>query len=65
MKIPAGSRAGKKMRLKGRGIPGKTTGDFYVVLQISLPDADSEKAKALYEQMKKELNFNPRQNLGV
>lgn len=65
MKIPAGSRAGKKMRLKGRGIPGKMAGDFYVVLQISLPAADSDKAKALYEQMKKELDFNPRQNLGV
>jgi curved DNA-binding protein len=65
MKIPPGSRAGKKMRLKGRGIPGKTMGDFYVVLQISLPAADSDKAKALYEQMEKELNFNPRRNLGV
>jgi curved DNA-binding protein len=65
MKIPAGSRAGKKMRLKGRGIPGKTAGDFYVVLQISLPAADSDKAKALYQQMKTELDFNPRQNLGV
>lgn len=65
MKIPAGSRAGKKMRLKGRGIPGKMAGDFYVVLQISLPAADSDKAKALYEQMKKDLDFNPRQNLGV
>jgi curved DNA-binding protein len=65
MKIPAGSGSGKKMRLKGRGIPGKITGDFYVVLKISLPQADSDKAKAIYEQMKTELNFNPRQNLGV
>lgn len=65
MNIPAGSHAGKKMRLKGRGIPGKTTGDFYVILQISLPKADTEKAKALYTQMKQELNFNPRQKLGV
>ena len=53
------------MRLKGRGIPASTAGDFYVVLKISLPQADSEKAKGLYEQMKKELDFNPRQNLGV
>jgi curved DNA-binding protein len=65
MKIPPGSASGKKMRLKGRGIPGKTAGDFYVVLKISLPNADSERAKALYEQMKNELNFNPRQKLGV
>ena len=65
MKIPPGSASGKKMRLKGRGIPAKTPGDFYVVLKISLPEAGSDKAKALYEQMKNELNFNPRQNLGV
>ena len=65
MKIPAGSGSGKKMRLKGRGIPAKTPGDFYVVLKISLPEAESDKAKALYQQMKKELNFNPRQKLGV
>ena len=65
MKIPAGSAADKKMRLKGRGIPGRPTGDFYVVLKISLPQADNEKARAIYQQMKTELNFNPRRNLGV
>lgn len=65
LKIPAKSISGQKMRLKGRGIPGKATGDFYVVLNISLPEADSDKAKALYEQMKNELNFNPRSKLGV
>jgi curved DNA-binding protein len=65
LKIPPGSHAGKKMRLKGRGIPGKTAGDFYVVFQIRLPAADSDKAKALYQQMRNELDFNPRQNLGV
>ena len=65
MKIPAGSASGKKMRLKGRGIPGKTAGDFYVVLKISLPQADNDRARALYQQMKNELDFNPRQKLGV
>ena len=65
MKIPPGSGSGKKMRLKGRGIPGKIAGDFYVVLKISLPQADSDKARAIYEQMKTELHFNPRRNLGV
>ncbi len=65
MKIPAGSASGTKMRLKGRGIPGKTAGDFYAVLKISLPDADNEKARAIYKQMQNELDFNPRQKLGV
>ena len=65
LKIPAGSVTGKKMRLRGRGIPGKPPGDFYVVPQITLPPADSETAKELYRQMEKELAYNPRSKLGV
>ncbi len=36
MKIPAGSQPGRKLRLRGRGIPGmqeNSPGDFYVVLE--------------------------------
>ena len=40
-------------------------GDFFVVLELSLPPADSEAAKELYQQMKEKLGFNPRANLGV
>ena len=65
LKIPAGSVTGKKMRLRGRGIPGKPPGDLYVVPQITLPPADSESAKELYRQMEKELAYNPRSKLGV
>ncbi len=69
MKIAPGSANGKKMRLRGRGIPASTSnnsaGDFYVVLQINLPPAHSEEEKAVYEQMKQTFNFNPRSKLGV
>ena len=60
LRIPAGARAGQKLRLKGRGLPGREPGDQYAVLKIVLPPADTDQAKALYEQMKKELPFNPR-----
>jgi curved DNA-binding protein len=63
--IPAGSAAGRKLRLKGRGIPGAAPGDLYVVLQIALPPADNEAAKNLYRKMQQELTFNPRAKLGV
>ena len=53
------------MRLKGRGIPAKQPGDLYVVLQIALPEANTEQAKKLYKQMQDELNFNPRSRMGV
>lgn len=65
LKIPSNSKQGSKLRLSGRGLPAKTPGDFYVVLQIALPAADSDKAKALYQQMQQQLDFNPRQSLGV
>jgi len=35
--IPAGSAEGRKLRLKGKGIPGKTPGDLFVVLRVTLP----------------------------
>jgi curved DNA-binding protein len=65
LKIPAGSTSGRKLRVKGRGIPGPTPGDLYVVLQIVVPPGDSDHAKALYRRMAEELKFNPRANLGV
>jgi curved DNA-binding protein len=61
--IPAGARSGQKMRLKGRGLPGKEPGDEFVVLQIIAPAADSDKARKLYQQMAEELAFNPREAL--
>jgi len=53
------------MRLKGRGIPGHPAGDLYAVLEVALPPADTDEAKALYRKMEKKLAFNPRAGLGV
>jgi curved DNA-binding protein len=65
LKIPSNSRQGRKLRLKGRGLAGKQPGDLYVVLQVTLPPADSDAAKALYKQMEDQLGFNPRATMGV
>ncbi len=65
LNIPANSKQGRKLRLKGRGIPAKTPGDLYVVVQIALPPADNDKAKELYKTMAKELNFNPRAHMAA
>lgn len=61
--IPAGSIQGRKLRLKGRGLPARPPGDLYAVVQIALPSTDNEKAKELYESMARELDFNPRAHL--
>ena len=60
MHIPPGAQSGQKLRLRGRGFPGKTPGDQYVQLKIVLPPASSAEAKALYEEMRSKLHFNPR-----
>lgn len=65
MKIAAGTPSGRKLRLKGRGIPSKDPGDLYVITQITLPPADSDTAKNLYQKMQEELAYNPRSKLGV
>jgi curved DNA-binding protein len=65
VKIPANSKNGRKLRLKGRGIPGEPVGDLYLLLDIVLPPADTEKARQLYEMMAREMAFNPRQAMGV
>jgi curved DNA-binding protein len=63
LKVPAGSNQGSKLRLKGKGIPAKAPGDLYVVLDVRLPPAEGEEAKAVYEKMSKEMPFDPRANL--
>ena len=66
LKIPRGSSSGKKMRLKGRGIPAKDPGDFYVILEIVLPDQLSDDEISHYKALQKASgHFNPRARLGV
>lgn len=60
MTVPKGSAGGRRLRLKGKGIPGNPPGDFYVVLNIVLPPADTESARAAYETMRQAFNFDPR-----
>jgi curved DNA-binding protein len=62
MKLPVGARAGQKLRLRGRGLPGPTPGDQYVLLKIVLPP-DSPRAREFFERMKQELPFDPRSGL--
>ena len=60
LKIPAGSQSGRKLRLKGRGLGKKPAGDQFVVLQIVVPPAESEEAKAFYKKMAASMPLDPR-----
>jgi curved DNA-binding protein len=58
--VPAGSAAGRKLRLKGKGIPGSPAGDLYAVLCIVLPPAADEAVTKAYRTLQEASHFNPR-----
>jgi curved DNA-binding protein len=61
LRIPAGSQSGKKLRLKGRGMPGTPPGDQLVELSIRTPPADDDKQRKAYEALHKHFaDYNPR-----
>ena len=60
LRIPAGSDSGRKMRLRGRGWPGKTPGDQIVTLRVHIPPARTDAQRAFYEDMAKTFDFDPR-----
>ena len=60
LKIPRSSRAGRTLRLKGRGLPGRPHGDQYVTLEIVTPPADTPEAESLYRTMSETMSFDPR-----
>jgi curved DNA-binding protein len=67
LKIPPGSRAGQKLRVRGRGLPrpqGAEQGDLYAVLQIVTPSVLSEAEKELYGKLAQASSFNPRGHFG-
>ena len=69
LNVPAGSSGGKRLRLKGRGLPagkGGEAGDQYVVLRIEVPLPDTDEQKALYESMRRAWpDHDPRAGLGT
>jgi curved DNA-binding protein len=64
LRIPAGSQSGRRLRLKGRGLPGSPAGDQIVTLRIETPPAATPEARTLYEEMRSKLPFNPRRDMG-
>ncbi|GAB3095285.1 DnaJ C-terminal domain-containing protein [Lysobacter terrae] len=52
LKIPARSESGRKLRLRGRGLPGATPGDQIVELEILSPKPETPAQQAAYEAMR-------------
>jgi len=66
LQVPAGSHAGRTLRLRGKGLPGSPAGDLLAVLSIALPPADNEAAQAAYRALAGSFaQFNPRAAMGA
>lgn len=65
VKIPAGSRAEGKLRLKGKGLPTAAGGhgDLFLTLHIVLPSPLTEGEQKLYEQLSHLRTGDPRAEL--
>jgi curved DNA-binding protein len=63
MNIPAGSSSGKRMRLKGRGLPGKPAGDQIVNLKVVVPKPGSDRERELYEELAEVSGENVREKM--
>jgi curved DNA-binding protein len=64
LKVPPNSKNGDKLKLSKRGIPAKTPGDLIVILDIVLPQADTDKVKMAYQDFNDAVKFNPRESIG-
>jgi len=61
LRIPAGSQSGRKLRLKGRGMPGAHPGDQLVELSIRAPGAENDAQREAYESLRKQFeDYDPR-----
>ena len=64
LRIPEGSQSGRKLRLKGRGMPGAHPGDQLVELSIRVPLAESDAQRAAYEALREQFEgYDPRSAL--
>ncbi len=61
LSVPASARAGQRLRLRGRGLPGEPPGDLYVEIQIVVPTVATPAQRAAAEALRDVFpDFNPR-----
>jgi curved DNA-binding protein len=63
LRVPAGSSTGRRLRLRGQGMPGPggEHGDLYARVQIVVPKHLDERERELYEQLAAVSRFDPRE----
>lgn len=60
--VPAGTSSGRRLRLKGRGLPNRRgePGDFYAEAQIRVPSSLTPEERRLFEELRDRSTFDPR-----
>ena len=63
IRVPAGTQNGQKLRVRGRGLPGRdgAKGDLIVVTRVEVPRSVTESERKLWEQLATESKFKPRE----
>lgn len=62
VKVAPGSSTGRKLRLRGEGMPNPrgTNGNLYAEIKVMVPSKPTARERALFEQLAAESNFDPR-----
>jgi curved DNA-binding protein len=63
VRVPAGSSSGRRLRLRGRGLPkrGGGSGDLHAIVKIVVPKELSDRQRELYEQLAESSSLDPRE----
>jgi curved DNA-binding protein len=63
--IAPGSKSGQKLRVRGKGLVGKTgKGDLLAVLKVVMPPSTSQEVRDLWQQLSEKAAFDPRAGWG-
>jgi curved DNA-binding protein len=60
--VPPGTRAGRKLLLRGRGLAADKS-DLYAIVHIDVPGTLSSRERELYQELAKVSGFKPRANM--
>jgi curved DNA-binding protein len=62
VRVPAGTSSGRKLRLRGEGLPGPggKDGDLYAVVMIAVPPKPTKRERELFQQLAEVSRFDPR-----
>jgi len=64
--VPPNSQSGQRLRVKGKGLPGKLgRGDLFALLNVVVPRAERSDEQALWRQLADKAGFDPRKDWGT